>query len=152
MKTLLILFISIACFNQSLFAQSEVSEAYEAELLKMIKISGQDQTYAIAIDHMLALYQQQSPEVSAEKWKKVVEVLKTKSTASLAELLAPIYAKHVTRNEIQELNKFYTTEIGAKLASVTPIITKETMQVGQVWGQSLALEIDKVLKEMKIKD
>lgn len=45
---------------------------------------------------------------------------------TLAELHAPIYKKHLTRQEIEKLTAFYETPLGQKTTKVMPQIARET--------------------------
>lgn len=53
------------------------------------------------------------------------------------DLIVPVYAKHFTDDELDVLIEFYGTPVGKKTVSVMPQVTKEAMQIGQSWGQSL---------------
>jgi len=59
-------------------------------------------------------------------------------SGALGEMSYPIYDKYLTLSELQELLRFYKTAIGQKLISVMPKITREAMQAGEAWGQSMA--------------
>ena len=43
------------------------------------------------------------------------------------EITVPVYDKHFTENELQDLINFYRTPTGKKLVSVTPMMALETM-------------------------
>ena len=53
------------------------------------------------------------------------------------DLIIPVYAKHFTNEELDGLIAFYESPVGAKTVRVMPQITREAMQIGQAWGQSL---------------
>jgi hypothetical protein len=50
--------------------------------------------------------------------------------------------------DLKEIIKFYESSVGKKLAQKTPVITQESMQAGQQWGQVIA---GKVMKKMQEK-
>jgi hypothetical protein len=56
-------------------------------------------------------------------------------------LLVPIYDRHLTLAEVEELLRFYSTPLGKKLIQVLPAITQESMLVGQRWGELKAQQI-----------
>ena len=53
------------------------------------------------------------------------------------DLIIPVYAKHFTNADLDAMIEFYGTPIGQKTVKVMPQITKEAMQIGQRWGQTL---------------
>lgn len=53
------------------------------------------------------------------------------------DLIIPVYAKHFSIDELDGLIAFYESPVGAKTVRVMPQTTREAMQIGQVWGQSL---------------
>jgi len=54
----------------------------------------------------------------------------------LMDLLIPIYQKYLTKEDVASLNEFYKSEIGQKMIKLQPLIMRETLQVGQAWGQA----------------
>ncbi len=55
-------------------------------------------------------------------------------SGSFERLIVPVYAKYFNLEEVQELLAFYRTDIGRKTVEVMPLLTQESMQVGQNWG------------------
>ena len=53
------------------------------------------------------------------------------------DLIIPVYAKHFSIDELDGLIAFYESPVGAKTVRIMPQITREAMQIGQAWGQSL---------------
>jgi len=69
---------------------------------------------------------------------------------ALVRMTAPIYAKHLTDEDLQNTLDFYKTETGKKFIKVMPMITQESMQAGNAWGQSLAPLIqERVMARLK---
>lgn len=56
---------------------------------------------------------------------------------ALVNLLVPVYARYLTKEDVEQLIMFYRSPIGRKLASVTPAISIESAKVGQAWAVSL---------------
>ena len=56
-------------------------------------------------------------------------------TDRLLDEFTPLYARHFTRSEIDELIAFYRTPIGEKSIRVMPMIVEESMALGQVWAK-----------------
>lgn len=71
---------------------------------------------------------------------------------SLHLLMYPIYHKHLTLEEINELIKFYETPLGQKMISTNPKIIQESMEVGQIWGQELNSKFQKRMSKILEKE
>lgn len=70
----------------------------------------------------------------------------------LVEQVVPIYHKHLTHAEIRELIAFYETPIGRKTIAIMPQVVAESMQAGQRWGQALAPEIQRRVKDALLRE
>jgi hypothetical protein len=51
----------------------------------------------------------------------------------VADRLIPIYAKYLTKSDVQRITEFYRSPAGRKLAGATPAISLESAKVGQEW-------------------
>jgi hypothetical protein len=56
----------------------------------------------------------------------------------VAERLVPIYDQYLTHEDIKGLVAFYESPLGAKLLSVMPQMSQESMLAGQTWGREFA--------------
>lgn len=54
--------------------------------------------------------------------------------ADLVGMIAQVYKKHFTVEEIRGLNAFYETELGQKIIRVLPELTLDCFEAGQIWG------------------
>ena len=52
----------------------------------------------------------------------------------LVHMISSVYAKYLNHDELKQLIIFYSSPLGKKVAKSTPIITQESMQIGQEWG------------------
>jgi hypothetical protein len=65
----------------------------------------------------------------------------------------PVYNKYYTHDEIKQLIAFYESSLGKKLVEVTPLLTQETMIIGQKWGEKLGQDIvDELIREGYVKN
>jgi hypothetical protein len=65
----------------------------------------------------------------------------TSHLSEVAELMAQVYARNFTVDELHDLQAFYRTPTGQKLTQVMPVIAQQSMLVGQQWGKSLTAEL-----------
>ncbi|HYD63673.1 MAG TPA: DUF2059 domain-containing protein [Noviherbaspirillum sp.] len=61
---------------------------------------------------------------------------------SLKEQIIPIYHKYFTADEVKEMIRFYSTDLGQKMIKTMPALVREGMLVGQRWGESLGPKIN----------
>ena len=143
-KTLITLAFAFAIISTS-FAQADA--AYTRSLKKMFEASGTEQTFETAITQMMGMFKQQMPDVDASLWDDMEkEFLKT-SINDLVEMLAPVYIKYMTQEDLDEMIRFYQSPVGKKFAKNTPLIMQESMQVGEQWGQQIGIKMEQRLKE-----
>jgi uncharacterized protein len=142
-RILLTALLFVVCF--STFGQ--VDKEYSKKLQKVFELSGTEGTYQAAIKQIFIIYKQQYSTVEPGVWDELEKEFLNTSVTSLTEMLAPVYAKYLTIDDLQELIKFYETPIGKKYAQSTPLITQESMQIGQQWGVKLGQDFEKKMKE-----
>jgi hypothetical protein len=65
----------------------------------------------------------------------------------LVKMLVPVYKKHLTLADVEGLITFYKSPVGQKFAKKTPMITQESMQIGQQWGMVIGQKFADKMKE-----
>ena len=141
-KIIVFLFLSFV-FTVSGFAQNNAE--YTAALKKMFVASGSNETYKMAIKQMISLYKAQS-SLSQDKLKSMEEELLKTSMNDLTVKLVPVYQKYMTLSDLNEMIKFYESPVGKKFAKSNPLITQESMKIGQEWGMKIAQDFKNKLK------
>tara|TARA_R110002050_G_scaffold191297_1_gene326046 strand:+ start:916 stop:1362 length:447 start_codon:yes stop_codon:yes gene_type:complete len=131
----------------SFISQAQADSEYEQTLKKMFKLSGTEQSYQAAVQQMISLFKEQYTEVDPAIWDEFQKSFAKTSLNDLTEMLVPVYAKHLTKKDLEELIKFYESPIGKKFAKSTPLITQESMQVGQEWGRKIGQDFVKKMEE-----
>ncbi len=96
------------------------------------------------MQEMLNSYRQGLPQVPDEFWVGFAKKIKTED---LVEMLVPIYDRHLTHSEVVALIGFFEGPVGKKLLSVQPSIMRESMQVGQQWGEKIGNEVTAELQK-----
>lgn len=140
MKTLIALvFVLVA--SAPAVAQSTtapIDSATRADIVRLLRLSGQAESGVQVLDNMLALYAESFPQVPEEFWQ---EVRSEFTSDALIELMIPTYAKYYTHEDILQLIVFYESPIGKKVTETLPLLVQETMLAGQQWGQDTAQKI-----------
>jgi uncharacterized protein len=71
----------------------------------------------------------------------------TQRLDELAEMLAQIYARHFTADEIRDLTAFYKTPTGQKLLQRQAAVARESMAAGQQFGRELVADVQQQISE-----
>jgi uncharacterized protein len=80
------------------------------------------------------------------RWSGFEKEFSKTSMDELVDMLAPVYQKHMTENDLKKIIEFYQTPVGKKYAEKTPVIMQESMQVGQQWGMKMGQAFQDKLK------
>lgn len=116
----LTLFLSI-CYSG--FSQDIT---FQQKIIKYLKLNGTEQQYNNAYDEMFVMLNQQfsNASVPEAEWSSL-KTNKEEDIAKVLGMLASAYRKHFTENEIEEMNTFYSSYVGSKLAKREEKITAE---------------------------
>jgi hypothetical protein len=126
---------------------SQTDTDFKAKLKNMFEVSGSEKTYQTVIKQIISMYKEQFSDVPEETWNDLEkEFLKT-SIDDLVDMLVPVYARHLTLDDLQKIIEFYQTPVGKKYAEKTPLIMQESMQVGQQWGMKIGQDFQNKLQE-----
>jgi hypothetical protein len=145
MKKILITLSLITLFAFTGFAQNNAE--YKSAVQKMLIASGAENTFKASITQMFGMMKQQQPQVTNDFWVSLEDEMLKTSITDLIDLLVPIYQKHLSLDEINQLTAFYGSPIGKKFAEKTPLITQESMAAGQQWGMKIGQKIIDKIKE-----
>lgn len=96
------------------------------------------------MQEMLNSYRQGLPQVPDEFWAGFAKKIKTED---LVDMLVPVYDRHLSHSEVVSLIGFFEGPVGKKLISVQPSIMKESMQIGQQWGEKIGNEVTAELQK-----
>lgn len=142
-KILAIAFVLLAVCVQ---AQTQ-SKTYPATVKKFLEVSGSLEAFKGAVSTMLESFKGAYPSVPADIWTEFDKEMSTTSMDDLVTLLAPVYEKHLTEADLNEIIKFYNTPAGKKLAQKSPLIMQDSMVAGQAWGTKIGEKLQARLKE-----
>ena len=131
-------------------------KARVAAAKQMMELAGS----AAQFDQVMPLMSQQMSQAfknlapgSATEIDDVFRQLVPRFVARKGELLdqiAGLYATEMTLDELNAIVAFYKSPAGLKFASVQPKILRESMALGQQWGQKIGAEFaDEARRELK---
>src|SRR5262245_16649616 len=67
--------------------------------------------------------------------------------SELTTAMAALYARNLTIDEMRELAAFFRTPVGVKYLEKSPVLVKESMEIGSRFGQQTAGELEQRVKE-----
>lgn len=140
-----ILFFIGLCLSMYV-CQAQQTEA-EKDILKLMEVNGSAANYDLVFDQMVSQYKMMKPNVPQFTWEMAKHDVFDKEIVELNKKLIPVYQKNFTPVEIKQLIEFYQSPLGKKLVDGTTKVGKESMQIAQPWGMSLAGKIQGFLSE-----
>ncbi|MBL56691.1 MAG: hypothetical protein CMP61_05845 [Flavobacteriales bacterium] len=143
-KIILIIALTITSYSVSF---GQVDENYVKTLKTMFKVTGSEETYSTVIKQMFTMFKEQYSNVEEKTWVELEKEFQKTSINDLVRMLAPVYVKYLNQEELQELIDFYSSPVGKKIAQSTPLITQESMQIGQEWGKKIGEEFVQKMKK-----
>ena len=120
---------------------------YRTTLKAMFEASGAEGSYKAVIKQSFVMFKQQYPDITSELWEELESDFLKTSLDDLTEMLVPVYSKYMTKEDLEEIIKFYKTPAGQNFAKNTPMIMQESMQVGQEWGMKIGQKFTEKMKE-----
>ena len=126
---------------------SQTDDNYKETLNELFRVSHSSETFDVAIKQMFSMFKTQFTNVSVDIWEELEKDFMKASMNDLIDMLVPIYSKHLTIDDLNELIRFYESPVGKKYAEKNPLIVQESMQVGQQWGQKIGAEFEKKMQE-----
>jgi len=122
-------------------AQEDVKTKHIRQLMVVM---GSDKLGTQVMSTMISSFKKNYPNVDAAFWD---EFQKEAKTDELINMMVPVYAKHFTDQDIQQLIAFYSTPIGKKYVENQPEIMQESFQIGMQWGQKIGERVQQKLKQ-----
>ena len=147
--------VSVACIVGTLHAQAP-DPARQAAAKEMLVYSGGtrqfDEVITLVFDQLAASFSATVPG----KDKEIREVFKDLAPrfkprqAQVMDQLAALFAKELTKQDLDAIVAFYKSPVGLKLVNTQAKTMRDAMQIGQRWGMQLGLDIDQeARKELK---
>ncbi|MEM6253356.1 MAG: DUF2059 domain-containing protein [Cyanobacteria bacterium P01_D01_bin.156] len=121
--------------------QTETTKIEQIE--ELLELTGSEDQYVQIMDLVIGSVKQSFPDVPDTWWEKFLAKV---DPTELDALVARIYDKYFTIEEINALIEFNRTPVGQAINAKMPLVMQESFIVGQAWGQNLAEE---VLQELK---
>lgn len=145
MKKILLFFCLVFSCGLLSFGQTE-ADSFRDKLITYMEVTGAENVYNTVIAEMIEMYRNQLGLELDDFLVKYRDRMMEDSFLELVDMLLPVYKRHFTEGDLDAIIAFYQTDAGKKLAQETPLLTKEAMEIGQLWSMKIGRE---VLEEMK---
>ncbi len=114
--------------------------ATAATVRRLLALTGAARLGITSMEAMIPAQRAANPQIPGAFWDAFLAHAR-RDTTQLIELLVPIYSAHLTRAELEELVRFYSSPLGRRLTAVQPLITQESIQAGQSWGAAIGQQV-----------
>ena len=139
--------IAIAAIPLLLSSLCSAQEApYRAALKDYLEASNAMGSFGTAIDQMIGMQREEHSDLPPEFWDSLGKEMRL-SIDDLVDMLAPVYERHLSIEDLQAVTTFYRSPSGSKFAEASPVVMPESMAVGADWGSKLGERIMKRIQE-----
>ncbi len=116
----------------------------QQDIKKLMDMTGSGGLGKQVMEQMTGSYKSIMPNVPDHVWN---DLLSEFNPNELVAMLIPVYDKHFTHADIKALIAFYESPIGQKYIKTLPMISAESMLLGQKWGEDFAKRFVKKMAE-----
>lgn len=119
-----------------------VNDEYKKELAEYYKISGSDASIKIAVEQSLKMVKAQMPQFKIDE--ATLNEVTSKLIVEMMDAMAPVYAKHISLEDLKAMNKFYNSPAGKRIGAAMPALTKDSME----FSMAIAGKLQKIIMSM----
>jgi hypothetical protein len=122
------------------FAEEAPSQSgpKQAKIRQLLESTGAGNLGVQMMNQMLPSFKKLVPQAPDSFWDDILTEAKPET---FVDMVVPIYDRHFSETEIDELVAFYSSPIGKKAVQELPAIMSESMAVGQIWGQEVSKRV-----------
>jgi uncharacterized protein len=128
-KILFFVSAAIICFSVT-NVNAQNTDAYKAGLLDYLTASGGLASLDVTFDQLLTMI---GSGLSVQQKTDV----KKQATEKLIDLMVPVYMNHISLDDLEAANAFFSTAAGKRISTAQPLIIKETTQVSMQWASEV---------------
>ena len=118
--------------------RAAVSPEKRVEIDRMLKLTGMEKLIDGLMKQMIDGSRAQMPDVPSEFWDRFSREVHGNE---LIEMIVPLYDKYYSIEDLRAVNAFYSSPAGQRVLSTLPQIMKESMVLGQQWGEKMGQRI-----------
>jgi hypothetical protein len=103
-----------------------------ADIKRLLDLTGGARLGERMLDRLFETERRAMPDVPDSVWEDARRAFETKD---LLELIAAVWDRHFTQDEIRGLIAFYESPLGTRLREMQPVILEESLYAGEEWGR-----------------
>lgn len=153
LATALVSALAMSALAQQRGPASDEARTAAHELMEASGASAQfDQVIPVLTGQLTQAFIRLAPDRAAEIREVMGELVKrfSERKAELIEQVATIYAQRLSVEDMRDVTKFYQSGAGRRMVEAQPEIIRQSMSVGQAWGQRIGAELDaEMRRELK---
>jgi hypothetical protein len=111
-------------------------------LMELMGAKGQQEQVKMMI---LGRFRQMVPQAPPELWEKVSRRV---SSDELTAALVPVYAKHLSKDDVKELVVFYESPLGKRFVKAQTDMQQDAQQASMVWAQKIQAVVAEELQAL----
>lgn len=147
-----IVFAAFMFFAAAMPAYAQMSDSKKALIEELLIVTNTKEMALMMGDHMITNMKAmaQNPNLSDAQFETIATIVKEEfrnDIDTFLEMVVPVYDKHFSEAEIQELIAFYRTPIGKKAIDTMPKITNEIAPLSQQWAISIMPKVQARIQE-----
>jgi hypothetical protein len=137
-------------------APAQPTAAQLAAAMDLLDANGSITSMGAMLDSLAPIEAEQirreHPEIDIATSAKVLTAVRNEIVSREDEykrIVAAVYARHFSEDELRKLAAFYRSDVGRKYIEMLPVLIKEVTPVGASWAAGVAVDaVRKVLKTM----
>ena len=106
----------------------------EEAIRELVRMTGAEDIGRQVMDQMRPALREAIPGLPDSFWDAFMAEIKP---GEMTDRIVPVYSRHFTLDEIEQLIAFNKTPLGQKVIATMPAVMKESMAAGQEWGREL---------------
>jgi hypothetical protein len=118
--------------------------AKTATIRRLLEVTGAARLALQGMEAMIPAQRATNPQVPPAFWDAFLAHAR-RDLNQLVDSMVPIYAARFSKDELDQLVRFYESPLGKHLSEAQPQILQESMQVGQRWGMQIGQAIGESL-------
>ncbi len=104
----------------------------EADIKRLLELTGGTRIGERMLDRLFETEKRAMPDVPDSVWR---EARRAFETSELLDLIAAVWDRHFSHDEIRGLIAFYESPLGTRLREMQPVILEESLYAGEEWGR-----------------
>jgi uncharacterized protein len=103
-----------------------------ADIKRLLDLTGGARVGQHMLDRLFEAERRAMPDVPEIVWQEARRAFETRE---LVELIAAIWDRHFSQDEIRGLIAFYESPLGTRLREMQPVLLQESLFAGEEWGR-----------------